>query len=167
MNRFRAIAAVPGGLAPALTLVLALCLAQVLSGCASMPEENDFVVRGHQVHPEEHPDAGVIYFYRRDVYSGRAYEFYIYEGEEVVGGLRSGGYFFVEAEPGKHTYWTKTDVKGPDSVTIRVEPGGTYYVEGAIAYGLVIGRAVLRKVPDSMGEKSVGLLPYVVLEEAD
>lgn len=86
------------------------------------------------------PDAGKaqIVFFRPSKFTGAAIGFKVREGETELGKLRSGKYFVASVEPGTHQYTVHSEAK--DVLTMEVEAGETYYVQGTITMGFMAGR---------------------------
>ena len=86
------------------------------------------------------PEAGKgqIVFFRPSKFTGAAIGFKVREGETELGKLRSGKYFVVNVEPGTHQYTVHSEAK--DVLTMEVEAGETYYVQGMITMGFMAGR---------------------------
>lgn len=83
-------------------------------------------------------DRGQIVFFRPSKFAGGAVGFKVREGETELGKLRSGKYFIALVEPGTHSYTVHSEAK--DVLTMEVEAGETYYVQGTITMGLMAGR---------------------------
>ncbi|QSX79515.1 DUF2846 domain-containing protein [Agrilutibacter solisilvae] len=83
-------------------------------------------------------DKGQIVFFRPSKMMGAAIGFKVREGETELGKLRSGKYFVAVVEPGTHVYNVHGETK--DELTMEVEAGETYYVQGTLGMGIVAGR---------------------------
>lgn len=81
---------------------------------------------------------GQIVFFRPKKFAGAAVNFKVREGTDEVGKLSSGSYVIVDTTPGVHTYTVHSEAK--DVLTLEIEPGETYYVEGSISMGFLAGR---------------------------
>lgn len=81
---------------------------------------------------------GQIVFFRPSKFTGGAIGFKVREGETELGKLRNGNYFVHVAEPGTHQYTVHSEAK--DILTLEVEAGETYYVQGTITMGIMAGR---------------------------
>lgn len=81
---------------------------------------------------------GQIVFFRPSKFTGAAIGFKVREGEVELGKLRSGKYFVANVEPGTHQYTVHSEAK--DVLTMEVEAGETYYVQGTITMGFMAGR---------------------------
>lgn len=80
----------------------------------------------------------LIVFFRPSKFTGAAIGFKVREGETELGKLRSGKYFTANVEPGTHQYTVHSEAK--DVLTMEVEAGETYYVQGTITMGFMAGR---------------------------
>jgi len=80
---------------------------------------------------------GQIVFFRPSKFAGGAIGFKVREGETELGKLRSGNYFVATVEPGAHVYTVHSEAK--DVLNLEVEAGETYYVEGTISMGFMVG----------------------------
>ncbi|MEG1681292.1 MAG: DUF2846 domain-containing protein [Stenotrophomonas sp.] len=83
-------------------------------------------------------DKAQIVFFRPSKFTGGAIGFKVREGEQELGKLRSGNYFIHLAEPGTHEYTVHSEAK--DVLTMEVEEGETYFVQGTITMGVFAGR---------------------------
>lgn len=77
-------------------------------------------------------------FFRPSKFMGAAIGFIVREGQTELGKLRSGNYFVAAVEPGTHQYTVHSEAK--DVMTLEVEAGETYYVQGSISMGIMAGR---------------------------
>jgi len=80
---------------------------------------------------------GQIVFFRASKFAGAAVSFKVREGETELGKLSSGKYFVTAVEPGKHEYTVHSEAK--DVMALEVEAGETYYVQGSISMGFMVG----------------------------
>ena len=81
---------------------------------------------------------GQIVFFRPAKFVGGAVGYKVREGAVELGKLRSGKYFVAVVEPGTHVYNVHGETK--DELTMEVEAGETYYVQGTLGMGIVAGR---------------------------
>jgi len=81
---------------------------------------------------------GQIVFFRPSKMVGAAVGFKVREGTNELGKLRNGKYFVAAVEPGTHQYVVHSEAK--DVLTLEVEAGETYYVQGTITMGFMAGR---------------------------
>lgn len=81
---------------------------------------------------------GQVVFFRPSKFTGAAIGFKVREGETELGKLRNGKYFVAHVEPGTHQYTVHSEAK--DVLTMEVEEGETYYVQGTITMGFMAGR---------------------------
>ena len=86
------------------------------------------------------PDGkGQVVFFRKSAFQGMAVWFNVRENGQALGKLTSGTYFIKVEDPGDHTYTAATENK--DNLKLEVEPGETYYVEGRVTMGIMVGEA--------------------------
>jgi len=81
---------------------------------------------------------GQVVFFRPSNFVGGMIGFKVREGKTELGKLRSGKYFVAAVEPGAHEYVVHSETK--DVLNLEVEAGETYYVQGSITMGLLVGR---------------------------
>ena len=88
------------------------------------------------------PDGfGRIVFFRANSVAGAAVQPEIRLDGQVVGQSKPGGFFYVDAAPGRHKASASTEASS--EVEIQVLPGQTQYVRSAISMGFVVGRVTL------------------------
>lgn len=83
-------------------------------------------------------ETGTVIFFRPSRFVGGAIGFIVRENGKELGKLRNGKYFTLHVTPGKHEYDVHSEAK--DALTIEVEEGETYYIQGAVGVGFVAGR---------------------------
>lgn len=81
---------------------------------------------------------GQIVFFRPSKFVGAAVSFKVREGETELGKLSNGSYFVVDVAPGAHEYVVHSEVK--DVLPIEIDEGETYYVQGSLNMGVMVGR---------------------------
>lgn len=81
---------------------------------------------------------GSIVFFRESRFVGGAISFKVREGDNELGTLSSGTYFVAQVPTGPHAYTVHSEAK--DTLNIEVERGETYYVQGSISMGVLVGR---------------------------
>ena len=81
---------------------------------------------------------GQVVFFREKKFVGAAMSYKVREGEAELGKLSNGSYLVLEVEPGTHQYHMQGETK--DVLTLEVEAGETYYVQGGISMGVLAGR---------------------------
>lgn len=83
-------------------------------------------------------ETGTVVFFRPKRLLGVAVGFIVREGTTELGRLRNGNYFSIQVPAGMHHYVVHAESK--DELTVEVEAGETYYVQGAVGVGLLAGR---------------------------
>jgi hypothetical protein len=87
--------------------------------------------------------SGQVVFFRRKSLLGTGQWFNVRENGKALGKLSNGAYFVEVATPGPHTYTATSEPELKDHLTLEVAPGESYFVEGTLTKGLVIGAADL------------------------
>jgi len=82
-------------------------------------------------------------FFRRKSLLGTGQWFNVREEGKALGKLTNGAYFVLPAVPGLHTYTAATEPEFKDRLTLKIDAGETYFVEGVLTKGVVIGVADL------------------------
>lgn len=82
--------------------------------------------------------SGTVVFFRPSKFVGAAVGFKVRENGTELGKLRNGKYFVLKVAPGVHQYEVHSETK--DVLTLEVEAGQTYYVQGVLGVGIVAGR---------------------------
>lgn len=109
-----------------------------LQGCAATGPKGAEMVSTLGTVPQ---GFGRIVFYRSSSIVGAAVQPEIRLDGQVVGQSKPGGFFYVDASPGKHTASASTEVAS--NVDVQVVAGQTHYVRSAIGMGLLVGRVML------------------------
>lgn len=138
--------------------LLALALAAfLLTGCAG--------VQRHTERPRPQPETGkgLVYFFRPSAFLGGGVQIEVSDGSTTIGALQSGTYFFYQASSGPHQFGASTEAT--NTITIDVEAGKTYYVEGTIGMGLLVGHGHLKQVDSSVGEQELPTLDWATLPD--
>lgn len=96
------------------------------------------------------PDEGLVVFHRADVMKGKAILFNIEQDGRPIGQLRAGTTLEVPLAPGSYTFTVRApSIDGMDYLTLNVEAGKTYSVEGEILWGWPAGRPKFGSVSES------------------
>lgn len=122
-----------------------------------------------QAAPAAESGSGTVIFFRPSKFVGAAVGFKVRENGQELGKLRNGKYFVLTVAPGVHQYEVHSEAK--DILTLEVEAGQTYYVQGVLGIGIVAGRpnltpsdastfesikAKLKEVPPLVGDDDDG-----------
>lgn len=83
-------------------------------------------------------DMGNVVFFRASKFVGGMVSFKVREGEQELGKLSSGTYFVANVPAGAHAFTVHSEAK--DILNLEVERGQTYYVQGSISMGVMVGR---------------------------
>jgi hypothetical protein len=87
--------------------------------------------------------AGQVVFFRKKSLLGTGQWFNVREDGKALGKLTNGAWFVQPETPGQHTFTAKTEPEFKDRLTLKVDAGETYFVEGVLTHGVVIGIADL------------------------
>jgi hypothetical protein len=86
---------------------------------------------------------GQVVFFRRKSLLGTGQWFNVREDGKALGKLTNGAWFVQPEPPGTHTFTAKTEPEFKDRLTLKIDGGETYFVEGVLTHGVVIGIADL------------------------
>jgi len=142
-------------------VLAAVAVTVMMAGCAKMPLREDYVYEQPAQAATADDSAGLIYFYRESAFTGGGISYFIFEDATKIGLLKSGTYFTYKATPGKHTYLAETEARS--AVTLDVQAGQTYYIEGGINIGMWAGRPQLTEVTKPVADKLLPGLKYIRL----
>jgi hypothetical protein len=127
------------------TIFAALLVLASWSGTASTVLAQDTAAAAPAPAPAPAPAAapaadshGTVVFFRPSKFVGAAIGFKVRENGVELGKLRNGKYFVLKVAPGTHQYEVHSEAK--DILTLEVEAGQTYYVQGVLGMGVVAGR---------------------------
>ena len=99
--------------------------------------------RGYTPVPPPPPGMGQVVFFRQKSLADAAFWFNVREHGQALGKLTNGAWFAVPLAPGEHSFTAVSEPEFKDTLTLKVDPGETYYVEGLMTHGVVIGVADL------------------------
>lgn len=134
----------------ALAGIAALGLTLILGGCASTESSSKPAkpaatpAATSAPAPESTPaaplsgDMGTVVFFRESKFVGGGVSFKVREGETELGKLSSGTYFRTQLPVGPHAFTVHSEAK--DVLNLEIERGETYYVQGSISMGVLVGR---------------------------
>jgi uncharacterized protein DUF2846 len=86
-------------------------------------------------------NTGTVVFFREKKIVGSAIRYKVRENGKELCKLKNGTFCTVTVAAGKHEYLVHTEAK--DALTLDVEAGKTYYVQGAISMGAFAGHPQL------------------------
>ena len=142
-------------------LALLIIISAALGGCAKTLSQ----VKWHDepVHAQPEQGKALVYFMREKKAIAGGTEARMYDGNEKIGALPNGTYFFYQADPGQHTFTSALSIK--DSVTLSLEEGKTYYIRANAKLTLLGMPAEMEVIPASVGTETVKELTYVTLRD--
>jgi hypothetical protein len=96
------------------------------------------------------PAQGTVIFFRSDKFGGKAVRFNLSQNGQSLGQLLAGTEIVRTFDPGTYTFVaSSTSVDGIDQITLNVQAGVTYRVEGKVMMGWPVGRAKFAGVTES------------------
>jgi hypothetical protein len=99
---------------------------------------------------EAGPGQGLVVLYRQDKMKGKAVRFNVSQDGVPIGQLLAGTTIERPLDPGSYVFSvTAPSLDGQDFVTINVEAGKTYTVEGEILWGWPVGRPKFKTVTET------------------
>ncbi len=106
---------------------------------------------GSTVHAAEAgPDEGLVVFHRADQFKGKGIRFNIEQDGRPIGQLLAGTTMEVPLAPGTYTFTVRApSLDGMDYLTLNIEAGKTYRVNGEILWGWPAGRPKFGGVSES------------------
>ena len=107
--------------------------------------------------PEAKPDQGLVVFYRKNLFAGKAIRFNINHPEGQLGQLLAGTMLYKYVKPGDNTFTVQSlsAIDSQDSVTIKAEAGKTYFVRGEVRAGWPAGRTKFVQVSESVAKAEI------------
>jgi len=116
--------------------------------------------------PPPPPGEGQVIFFRPKSLMGTGQWFNVRENGQALGKLTNGAYFVEPTTPGLHTYTAVEEPEFKDKLKLEVDPGETYFVEGSVTKGVLIGAADLSPSSRASFEKhAVDLKPVAPPEQ--
>ena len=113
------------------------------SGAPQQAVDNDQETPGSIAIPPPPPGKGQIVFFRRKSVLALGQWFKVRENGKAICKLTNGAYCIQITDPGTHTYTAKFEPEMNDHLTLQVDPGETYFVEGSTNKALLVGAADL------------------------
>jgi hypothetical protein len=117
--------------------------------------------------PPPPPGMGQVVFFRPYSVLGIGQWFGVREHGNRIGKLFNGAYFVQIVEPGLHSYTAAFEPELGDRLTLEVAPGLTYFVQGALTKGVVVGAANLLPSTRAAFEKKARSLKESVQPPGD
>jgi len=115
--------------------------------------------------PKVSGDQGTVVFFRDKKFVGSAVSFKVRETDQELGRLSNGTYFSINVPVGAHAFDVKSEAK--DILNLEVEKGETYYVQGTLGFGLLVGRPNLSPSDAATFEALKGKLKDSAAEDAE
>lgn len=101
----------------------------------------------------EKEDQALVVFFRAKKFSGGAIQFNVKDSDKHYGQLKNGTIMKVYTEPGEHTFFSQ--VISSDAITLNLEAGRTYYVQGSVKVGALAGRPKFNEVDEKKAMREI------------
>jgi hypothetical protein len=101
----------------------------------------------------EKEDLALVVFFRAKKFSGGAIQFNVKDSNKHYGQLKNGTIMKVYADPGEHTFFSQ--VISSDAITLNLEAGNTYYVQGNVKMGALAGRPKFKEVDEKTAIREI------------
>ena len=98
---------------------------------------------GYTEVPPPPASMGQVVFFRQKSMNNAGFWFNVREEGQALGKLTNGAWFAVPVKPGLHSFTAVSEPEFKDRLTLRVDPGETYFVEALMTHGVMIGVADL------------------------
>lgn len=105
-------------------------------------------------HPLAEPEAGkALVYVVRPTSMGYAIKSFFMVDDAIAGINRGSSYFFVQVDPGKRIFWSKSE--NVDALELAVEAGKTYYIQQHVQVGGFRARTKLEALDDVAGKSAL------------
>ena len=106
----------------------------------------------------------VVYIFRVGYY-GRAVHYTVNANGVPVSPVQlyTGGYLVCYADPGKTEFWAKV-ADGESRITVDIEAGKSYFIQGSVKMGVWVGRPFLQDVDANVGLKNIKKCKLLALD---
>jgi Protein of unknown function (DUF2846) len=103
--------------------------------------------------PEVKEGQALIVFYREQRMAGAAIQFRVNQNAVPIGSLTNGSVMFRDVDPGQYGF--SSEVVTGDSLSLTVEAGKIYFVQGTVRMGYFAGRPKFTVVDEATARKAV------------
>ena len=103
--------------------------------------------------PEAKAGQALIVFYREQRMAGAAVQFHINQNAQPIGSLTNGSVLLRDADPGQYGF--SSQVITGDSLSLTVEAGKRYFVQGTVRMGVYAGRPKFTVVDEATAMKAI------------
>jgi hypothetical protein len=103
--------------------------------------------------PEVKEGQALIVFYRERRMGGAAIQFHVQQNSQPIGALTNGSVIFRDVDPGQYGF--SSQVITGDSLSLTVEAGKTYFVQGTVRMGVYAGRPKFTVVDEARARTAI------------
>lgn len=129
----------------------------LLAGCNLPPPEAQFsTMESRNVYAEPEAGKGVVYFLEEEIIGNVAFS--IWDGDKKIGVIYPGTYFFYQALPGDHIFWSESDIQR--FFSLKIDAGKKYFVYVTSDKSWNVARANYSLAPEKTGAQAVKKLKY-------
>lgn len=134
--------------------VLLAFLLLLAPAAAHAAEDDEGYVTFSQDHPLGAPEEGkALVYVVRPTSLGYAIKSFFIVDDTPAGINRGSSYFFVQVEPGRRVFWSKSE--NVDALELEVEAGSTYYLQQHVQVGGFRARTKLEVLGEAEGKAAL------------
>jgi hypothetical protein len=132
---------------------LAVLLLLATAAAHAADEDEGYVTFSHD-HPLGTPEEGkALVYVVRPTSLGYAIKSFFIVDDTPAGINRGSSYFFVQVEPGRRVFWSKSE--NVDALELEVEAGKTYYLQQHVQVGGFRARTKLEVLDETEGKAAL------------
>jgi hypothetical protein len=135
-------------------IILAILLATLFVGCASVKMENKELSEKTKQFSKPSSGNSGLYIYR-DSIIGAALKKDIWVDGKCIGESVAKVFFYTEVASGKSHVITTESEFSPNELSIAVEEGKNYFIRQFIKFGVFVGGAGLEIIPEEKGKAAI------------
>ncbi len=103
--------------------------------------------------PEVKEGQALVVFYREQRMAGAAIQFHVQQNAQPIGALTNGSVIFRDLDPGQYGF--SSQVITGDSLSLTVEAGKAYFVQGTVRMGVYAGRPKFTVVDEARARTAI------------
>jgi hypothetical protein len=103
--------------------------------------------------PEVKEGQALVVFYREQRMAGAAIQFHVQQNAQPIGALTNGSVIIRDLDPGQYGF--SSQVITGDSLSLTVEAGKAYFVQGTVRMGVYAGRPKFTVVDEARARTAI------------